>query len=129
MNNKKVAIKIYDKHNLLDPQRRKGVRREIKLLERMKHENIIQLHEAFDNHKKVFLVMDNINGGSLHSLLKSKPNRQLKESEAKGLFRQVASAIKYCHSKNITHRDIKLENVLLDESKRNVKLIDFGFST
>ena len=127
--NKKVAIKIYEKQNLLDSQRRKGVRREIKLLERMRHDNIIMLHEAFDNPKKVFLVMENINGGSLHSLLKSKPNRQLKESEAKNLFRQVASAIKYCHSKNITHRDIKLENVLLDENKKNVKLIDFGFST
>lgn len=48
-NNNKVAIKIYDKTNLKDPQRRKGVRREIRLLERMRHENIVCLHEAFDN--------------------------------------------------------------------------------
>lgn len=47
--NKKVAIKIYEKVNLLDAQRRKGVRREIKLLERMNHENIVHLFEAFDN--------------------------------------------------------------------------------
>lgn len=73
--------------------------------------------------------MENVSGGSLHSLLKSKPNRQLKDSEAKHLFGQIAAAIKYCHSKNITHRDIKLENVLLDETKNIVKLIDFGFST
>ena len=125
----KVAIKIYDKYNLLDAQRRKGVRREIKILERIHHENIINLHEAFDNKKQVFLVMEYINGGSLHSLLKSQPNRQLRDSEAKKLFRQIASAIKYWHSKNITHRDIKLENVLLDESKEKVKLIDFGFAT
>jgi len=128
-NNQKVAIKIYDKKNLKDIQRRKGVRREIKLLERMKHDNIIRLYEAFDNKKQVFLVMDNVSGGSLHSLLKSKPNRQLRESEAKNIFGQIASAIKYCHSKNITHRDIKLENILLDENKQNIKLIDFGFST
>lgn len=126
---RKVAIKIYDKLNLLDQQRRKGVRREIKILERMRHENIIHLYEAFDNKKQVFLVMENVSGGSLHSLLKSRPNRQLKDWEAKKLFSQIASAIKYWHSKNITHRDIKLENVLLDESKEKVKLIDFGFST
>jgi len=127
--NRKVAIKIYDKKNLKDSQKRKGVRREIKLLERMNHEGIINLFEAFDNKKQVFLVMENICGGSLHSLLKSQPKRQLKESEAKILFGKVACAVKYCHSKNITHRDIKLENILLDENKSNVKLIDFGFST
>lgn len=127
--NKKVAIKIYDKQNLLEQQRRKGVRREIKLLERMQHDHVIRLHEAFDSQKQVFLIMENVSGGSLHSLLKSKVNRQLKDSEAKHLFGQIASAIKYWHSKNITHRDIKLENILLDDSKTNVKLIDFGFST
>jgi MAP/microtubule affinity-regulating kinase len=84
--NHKVAIKIYDKLNLLDQQRRKGVRREIKILERMRHENIIHLYEAFDNKKNVYLVMENVSGGSLHSLLKSRPNRQLKDSEAKKLF-------------------------------------------
>lgn len=125
----KVAIKIYDKTKLQDSQRRKGVRREIKILERIRHQNIIELYEAFDTKKQVFLVMENVSGGSLHSLLKSRPNRQLKDSEAKSLFLQVASAVKYCHSKNITHRDIKLENILLDEKRKNVKLIDFGFST
>jgi len=129
LNNQKVAIKIYNKLNLLDTQRRKGVRREIKILERLKHDNIVCLHEAFDNKKQVFLVMEYTNGGSLHSLLKSRANRQLKDDEARKLFKQIASALKYCHSKNITHRDIKLENVLLDESHEKVKIIDFGFST
>lgn len=129
MTNQKVAIKIYDKQNLLDPQRRKGVRREIKLLERMRHEHIVHLYEAFDTKTKVYLVMENVNGGSLHSLIKSRANRRLKDSEAKKFFGQIASAIKYCHSKSITHRDIKLENILLDSKKENIKLIDFGFST
>ena len=51
------------------------------------------------------------------------------ESEAKFLWQQVLFAIEYLHQKNVTHRDIKLENVLLDETKTRVKLIDFGFST
>ena len=79
--------------------------------------------------KQVFLVMEYANGGSLHTLLKSRSDRRLKDNEARKIFKQIASAISYCHSKNITHRDIKLENVLLDESKSNIKLIDFGFST
>ena len=51
------------------------------------------------------------------------------ELEAKFLWRQVVQAIYYCHQRNVTHRDIKLENILLDETKSVVKLIDFGFST
>jgi len=51
------------------------------------------------------------------------------EAEAKFLFKQGVQAIQYCHARSITHRDIKLENVLLNEEKNEVRLIDFGFST
>lgn len=64
---------------------------------------------------------------SLHSYLKSKPGRKLREDECKFIFKQVVEGICYLHSKNIIHRDIKLENLLLDES-RTLKIIDFGFS-
>jgi MAP/microtubule affinity-regulating kinase len=73
--------------------------------------------------------MEHVSGGSLHGYLKSKPSRQMAEPEAKYLFKQVLQAINYCHSRCITHRDIKLENILLNEEKNHVKLIDFGFST
>ena len=72
--------------------------------------------------------MEYVGGGSLHGYLKSKPNRRLEEEEAKRIFKQILSGIHYCHSKCITHRDIKLENLLLDH-KGNIKIIDFGFST
>jgi serine/threonine protein kinase len=126
--NKKVALKIYKKYKLEDPNRRKSVKREIKLMEKMKNEHIIQLHEIIDTHKYVILVMDYIGGGSLHGYLKSKPNRRLEEDDAKRIIRQITEGLRYCHSRCITHRDIKLENLLLDD-KKNIKIIDFGFST
>lgn len=113
----------------MEPNRRKSVKREMKIMEKLDHPNIAKLYEAFESHKQVFLIMEFVNGGSLHGYLKMKPNRQMPELEAKFLWRQVVQSIYYCHQRNVTHRDIKLENILLDETKERVKLIDFGFST
>ena len=94
----------------------------------MNHPNIVKIFEAFETEDNVYLVMEYVGGGSLHSLLKEQSDRRLQEEDAKRLFKQIMTALQYCHRKSITHRDIKLENILLDEH-RNVKLIDFGFST
>jgi len=126
--NSKYAVKIYDKSKLSDPNRQSSVRREVVLLKNMKHANIVKLIEAFETDTHVYLVMENVQGGSLFSYLKEMINRQMDEEEARRIFQQILTALKYCHSKSIAHRDIKLENVLLDENK-NVKIIDFGFST
>lgn len=64
---------------------------------------------------------------SLSNYMKAFPNRRLDEEEARRLFKQIAEGIHYCHCNNIIHRDIKLENMLLDEHN-NIKIIDFGFS-
>jgi serine/threonine protein kinase len=126
--NKWVAIKIYEKSKLVEPQRRKSVKREIKLMERMNHPNICKLYDVLETSSQLFIIMEFVGGGSLHSYLKSHDNRKLPEKEAKRIFRQMLSALKYWHSLWITHRDIKLENILLDDNL-NVKIIDFGFST
>ena len=127
-NNQKYAIKVYDKTKLSDINRQRSVRREVVLLQKMNHPNIVKLIEAFETESHVYLVMENVSGGSLHSYLKQMINKQLDEEEARRIINQILIALKYCHSKCIAHRDIKLENILLDEHK-NVKLIDFGFST
>jgi MAP/microtubule affinity-regulating kinase len=126
--NQKVAMKIYKKYKLEDANRRKSVKREIKLMEKMKNQHVVQLFEIIDTHKYVILVMEYIGGGSLHGYLKASKNKRLDEDDAKKVFRQIVEGLKFCHQRCITHRDIKLENVLLDE-KGVVKLIDFGFST
>ena len=126
--NKKVALKIYKKYKLEEPNRRKSVKREIKLMEKMRHMHIIELYEIIDTTKYVILAMEYVGGGSLHGYLKAKPNRRVEESDAKRILKQIFEGLRYCHQRCITHRDIKLENLLLD-SKNNIKIIDFGFST
>eukprot|EP00930_Biecheleria_cincta_P021471 TRINITY_DN1590_c0_g1_i1.p1 TRINITY_DN1590_c0_g1~~TRINITY_DN1590_c0_g1_i1.p1 ORF type:complete len:949 (-),score=129.50 TRINITY_DN1590_c0_g1_i1:137-2983(-) len=125
---KKVAIKVYEKYKLLDPQRRKSVRCEIRLMERLRHPNIVVFHEALDTPKQIYLVMDFVAGGSLHHFLKKRPNRRTDDPLAKRLFYHVCQGIRYLHDRHIVHRDVKLENLLLDE-QGVVKIIDFGFST
>jgi serine/threonine protein kinase len=127
--NQKIAVKIYEKVKLLEPNRRKSVKREMKIMEKLDHPNIAKLYEVFESFKQVFMIMEYVNGGSLHGYLKMKPNRQMPELEAKFLWLQVVQAVQYCHQRNVAHRDIKLENLLLDETKTHLKLIDFGFST
>ena len=126
--NKKVAMKIYKKPKLLEPNRRKSVKREIKLMEKMRNQHIIRLYEVIDTSKYVILIMEYVGGGSLHGYLKAQQNRRLEEKEAKRIFKQIVEGLRYCHNRCITHRDIKLENLLLDEHL-NIKIIDFGFST
>lgn len=125
--NKRFAIKVYEKYRLTDPHRLNNVKREISILKKLEHQNIIKLFYALDEKRQIFLIMEYIGHISLHAFLKSKPGRKLEEREAKKIFFQIVQAINYCHSKNIVHRDIKLENILLDENLK-IKVIDFGFS-
>lgn len=122
-----VAIKIYEKYRLIDPQRKNSVDREISILKYLAHENIVHMIELIDTPRQLFVVMDLIKGRSLYSYLKSKESRRLPEFEVRKIFRQLVNAICYCHSNNICHRDIKLENIIIDDTKK-ITLIDFGFS-
>ncbi|KAF8770158.1 NUAK family SNF1-like kinase 1 like protein [Argiope bruennichi] len=80
---------------------------------------------VFENKEKIVLVMQFAAGGELFNYLFEK--KVLSDNEARRIFRQIASAVYYCHKNKICHRDLKLENVLLDE-KGNAKITDFGLS-
>jgi len=125
--NQKVAVKIYEKYRLIDPRKMKNVRREIQLLENINHPNVIKMNYSFDTAKQIYIIMEYVGQTSLHSFIKGRMGKKLEELEVKRLFKEVVQGISYCHSKNIVHRDIKMENILIDDNK-NIKIIDFGFS-
>ena len=90
---KKFAIKVYDKSKLTDANRQRSVRREIKLLQKMNHPNIVKIYEAFETDDYVYLVMEYVCGGSLHSYLREKSHRKLDEDDAKRIFKQILTAL------------------------------------
>lgn len=79
-----------------------------------------------DSPSSVYLVMEYIKGESLHANLKATPNRRFPEDKAVRIIKQLISVLVYLHARNVTHRDIKLENIIIDH-RGVIKLIDFGF--
>ena len=122
----KYAIKIYSKQTLIDPQKRNTVKNEINILKQIDNENVMKLYEVIDTPSNLYLVLEYINGVNLLEILKNEKNHFIKEQRAKKLFSQIVKGISYCHKKNIFHRDIKLENILVLKDD-TIKIIDFGF--
>ncbi|CAD8145163.1 unnamed protein product [Paramecium pentaurelia] len=127
MTEKLIAIKIYSKAKLCNQQRKQQLKREIHILKLLDHPNIIKYVNTIETQMDINLIVEYGGSKSLRSYLKQFPNRRLDEDDAKIVFRQIVKAVDYCHSLNIVHRDIKLENILLKDNNE-IKLIDFGFS-
>lgn len=122
----KVAIKTYDKAKMKDPAHWKRVHSEIKITEQISHPRIARMYEAVETPKRMHLIMECLDGGNLCSYVKAK--KRLSEDESRRIFFQILQSIEHLHGLSVSHRDIKLENVLFADD-RNIKLIDFGFST
>ncbi|XP_055921741.1 MAP/microtubule affinity-regulating kinase 3 isoform X7 [Eupeodes corollae] len=121
---KEVAIKIIDKTQL-NPGSLQKLFREVRIMKMLDHPNIVKLFQVIETEKTLYLVMEYASGGEVFDYLVL--HGRMKEKEARVKFRQIVSAVQYCHQKRIIHRDLKAENLLLD-SELNIKIADFGFS-
>ncbi|EDV49533.1 MAP/microtubule affinity-regulating kinase 3 [Drosophila erecta] len=122
---REVAIKLIDKTSLNTIARQK-LYREVKIMKMLNHPNIVRLFQVIESERTLYLVMEYVSGGELFDHLVK--NGRMREYDARVLFRQLVSAIEYCHRKSIVHRDLKAENLLLDQHMK-MKIADFGFST
>lgn len=122
---RQVAIKIILKKKAPEDYITKFLPREISVMKKIKHPNIIGLYEAIETNSRIFLVMDMADGGDLLDYIKT--NGAICEPEARKFFRQLVDAAEYLHNLGVVHRDLKCENILLDRNK-NILLSDFGFA-
>ncbi|MED6172128.1 CBL-interacting serine/threonine-protein kinase 1 [Stylosanthes scabra] len=119
------AVKILDKNKITSLNVSDQIKREIATLKLLKHPNVVRLHEVLASKTKIYMVLEYVTGGELFDKIASKG--KLCETEGRKLFQQLIDGVSYCHNKGVFHRDLKLENVLVDD-KGNIKITDFGLS-
>ena len=123
----KVAIKILDKMILNQtPEDYELVKQEISILKLVKHKYIVQLYEIMQTAQHIFIIMEYCEGKEIMDYILTK--NRLNEMESLKYFHQLINTLFYLHSQNIAHRDVKIDNMLLDKNK-DLKLVDFGLST
>ncbi|KAL8972447.1 MAG: hypothetical protein Q9183_000551 [Haloplaca sp. 2 TL-2023] len=121
-----VAVKLIRREALGgNPSRLPKIYREISILRELSHPNIVRLHEKMETDRYIGIVLEYASGGELFDYILL--HRYLKDNAARKLFAQLISGVGYLHKKGIVHRDLKLENLLLDRNK-NIIITDFGFA-
>ncbi|XP_019509174.1 PREDICTED: serine/threonine-protein kinase SIK2 isoform X2 [Hipposideros armiger] len=118
-----VAIKIIDKSQL-DAVNLEKIYREVQIMKMLDHPHIIKLYQVMETKNMLYLVTEYAKNGEIFDYLAN--HGRLNESEARRKFWQILSAVDYCHGRKIVHRDLKAENLLLDNNM-NIKIADFGF--
>ncbi|KAM5246749.1 serine/threonine-protein kinase SIK2 isoform 2-T2 [Ctenodactylus gundi] len=118
-----VAIKIIDKSQL-DAVNLEKIYREVQIMKMLDHPHIIRLYQVMETKSMLYLVTEYAKNGEIFDYLAN--HGRLNESEARRKFWQILSAVDYCHGRKVVHRDLKAENLLLDNNM-NIKIADFGF--
>ncbi|XP_065055172.1 uncharacterized protein LOC135683751 [Rhopilema esculentum] len=127
----KVAIKIISKKTAPVEYLNKFMPREIDALNSISGcHNVVKLYEAFRSENRIYLVMEYANKGDLLEFINSGRSNLpgIGEPKAKRFFKQLVEGLDYCHRRNIVHRDMKCENILIHD-KDIIKISDFGFAT
>lgn len=117
-----VAIKVIRKKRVV--KLRKQIEMEIQLLQKLDHPNIVQCYGVYEDHSKIFIVMEYCAKGDLSELLKVS---FLTEEEVKGLFKGLVAALEHLFENKIMHRDLKPKNILVSDDD-TLKIADFGFA-
>ncbi|CAL0320210.1 unnamed protein product [Lupinus luteus] len=119
------AVKILEKNKIIDLNNTDQIKREIATLKVLKHPNVVRLYEVLASKTKIYMVLEYVTGGELFDKIQSKG--KLTEAAARKIFQNLIDGVSYCHNKGVYHRDLKLENVLVD-AKGNIKITDFNLS-
>ncbi|KAI3756783.1 hypothetical protein L1987_56606 [Smallanthus sonchifolius] len=125
IDNSSVAVKVMEKPATGDPTMEPRLVREVAAMRRLNHPNILKLHEVMATKTKIYLVMELAAGGELFTQLTRRG--RMKEATARVYFQQLVSTLHFCHQNGVAHRDLKPQNLLLDD-KGNLKISDFGLS-
>ncbi|KPJ10403.1 Serine/threonine-protein kinase par-1 [Papilio machaon] len=127
---KKVAIKIIDLTCIKEEYARRNLHREPRVMAKLRHPCIAALYETMMHGPRLYVVMEAAGGGDLcaHVLASRGAARGLPEGRARALAAQLVSAVRHMHCRGVVHRDLKMENIMLDSTKQFIKIVDFGLS-
>lgn len=127
MTRKVYACKVVRKNSSINDAQ--SMSTEIEIMKRIRHRNIVSMYELYETPKCLWIILELVDGGDLHSYLASTPNYN--EVLAAKQFKQILQGLHYLHSLGVVHRDLKLANILLKEgggSNSDLKIADFGLS-
>ncbi|AQL00325.1 Putative CBL-interacting protein kinase family protein [Zea mays] len=120
-----VAVKVLDKDAVHRSGMAEKVKTEVDVMRRVRHPNVVRLHEMMATRSKIYFVMEYASGGELFARLAQ--STRFPEPVARRYFQQLMTAVEFCHSRGVYHRDLKPENLLLD-ARGDLKVSDFGLS-
>lgn len=112
----------------MSKEERVAAKNEVQVLSMLKHPNIIAYLESFVEEKALMIVMEYAQGGTMYTFLEEREGKLLDEDEIIRLFVQIVLALCHVHQQNILHRDLKTQNILLNKTRKVVKIGDFGIS-
>ena len=124
------AMKEINKNSRFCKEEENQLKNEINILMKLDHQNILKVYEYYNNKIKIYIISELCTGGELFDMITLV--KHFSEKVSANIFKQILSAVSYCHKNNIIHRDLKPENILIEKDDHNeyfkIKVIDFGAS-